>query len=209
MTLRLPKILIVHDHPVVQEGVTNLLLRSGFFAVLPPCNDAKEAVEYLRIIKVDPVITDLNLPDINGIELFKRIRAEFPDTRVLGMSTFHGPLYVSEIWGAGASGFSIKNTSAQDFEKAVTGALRGEIIVSPLIHQQTSLTFAHRNRPVLTRREKKVLKLISEGSTNKEISGKLFVSLNTVDSHLKNLMTKFEVANVASLVAKVRKLGLI
>ena len=203
------KIIIVDDHPVVLEGMSNLLKRSGLFDVIAACNDAISAINFIRKHEVDLVITDINLPDINGIDLCKKIRSEFPNTRVLGMSTFHDPSYVSEIIAAGASGFLTKNSSAREVENAVLGALKGEIIISPLIHQQSPLTFTHYNGPVLTRREKEVLKLIAEGNTNKEIAEKLFVSLNTIDSHRKNLMTKFEVMNVASLIAKAGKAGLI
>jgi DNA-binding NarL/FixJ family response regulator len=125
------------------------------------------------------------------------------------MSTFHDPSYVSEIIAAGASGFLTKNSSAQDFETAIHKALNGETIISTLTPQQAPLTFTHHNGPVLTRREKEVLQLIALGHTNKEIAEKLFVSLSTIDSHRKNILSKFEVMNVASLIAKAGKLGLL
>ncbi len=209
MSERLYKIMIVDDHPVVLEGMTNLLNRSGLFEVTTTCPDAIGAIGFLRTNEVNLVITDINLPDINGIDLCKKIRSEFSGIYVLGMSTFHDPTYVSEMINAGASGFITKNSSAQEVENAVIGALKGEIIISPLIHQESPLTFIRKNGPVLTRREKEVLKLIAEGNTNKEIAEKLFVSLSTIDSHRKNLLSKFEVMNVASLIAKAGKSGLI
>ena len=203
------RIAIVDDHPVVLEGLANLLSQMTDICLVHRCSDAMEAMKALRGEQVELVITDINLPDINGIELCRRIKTEFSHIRVIGMSTFHEPQYVSEILKAGASGFITKNASASEMEKAIRGSLRGEVYISPLLADQKPLQFVSTDLPILTRREREVLQLIARGLTNKEISQQLFVSLSTVDSHRKNLMSKFDVMNAASLIAKASRLGVI
>lgn len=202
-------IAVVDDHPVVLEGLANLLNQLPDLELIHRCADALEAIQLLRKQPVELVITDINLFDINGIELCRRIKQEFSQIRVIGMSTFHEPRYVSELLQAGGSGFITKNASMGEMEKVIRSALRGEVYISPLLADQKPLQFAQTEVPVLTRREKEVLQLIARGLTNKEIAQALFVSLNTVDSHRKNLMHKFEVMNAASLIAKASRLGVV
>lgn len=125
------------------------------------------------------------------------------------MSTFHDPGYVSEMIKAGGSGFITKNATIEEIESALRGVMKGEIIISHLLTAQKPITFSNHEGPVVTRREKEVLVLISEGLTNKEIADKLFVSLSTIDSHRKNLLTKFNVMNTAALISQAMKKGVI
>jgi two-component system nitrate/nitrite response regulator NarL len=203
------KIVVVDDHPVVLEGMSNILSQLTDIAIVAKCPDAIAAMHALRSNQVDIVLSDINLPEINGIELCKRVTSEFPLIKVIGMSTFHDPGYVSEMIKAGGSGFITKNATIEEIESALRGVMKGEIIISHLLTAQKPITFSNHEGPVVTRREKEVLVLISEGLTNKEIADKLFVSLSTIDSHRKNLLTKFNVMNTAALISQAMKKGVI
>lgn len=202
-------ILIVDDHPVVLEGMTNILHQLSCVESVYKSADAVSAMRVVNGHDVQIVITDINLPEINGIELCRRIKQVFPHVKIIGMSTFHDPMYVGEMLQAGGSGFITKNSTIQEIETAILAVDRGEVIVSHLLDNQKAISFKKGNGPVITRREKEVLQLIAEGLTNKEIAEKLFVSISTVDSHRKNLLSKFEVMNAASLITKATKSGII
>ncbi len=203
------RIVIVDDHPVVLEGLTNMLHSLDSIKLVAGCADAIATMAVLRKEPVDLVITDINLPEISGIELCRRIRTAFPHTRVIGISTFHDPAYARELLNCGGSCFVTKNASVTEFETAIRKALQGETWVGDLLTEQKPLSFSQQEGPVITRREREVLALIATGFTNKEIAEKLFVSISTVDSHRKNLLTKFGVLNTAALVARAAKSGLI
>ena len=203
------QIVVVDDHPVVLEGMSNILNQLEDIEIVGKCPDAISAMTLLRNKPVDIVITDINLPEINGIELCRRIISEMKNVKVIGMSTFHDPGYVGEMIKSGGSGFITKNATIEEIETALRGVMNGEIIISHLLTEQKPITFSNQEGPVITRREKEVLQLISEGLTNKEIADKLFVSLSTVDSHRKNLLTKFNVMNTAALISQAMKKGVI
>lgn len=202
-------ILIVDDHPVVLEGMTNILDQLSCVNIICKSEDAVSAMRVLKEHNVQIVITDINLPEINGIELCRRIKQEYPQVKVIGMSTFHDPMYVGEMLQAGGNGFITKNSTFQEIETAILAVGRGEVIVSHLLDNQKAITFNKSDGPLITRREKEVLHLIAEGLTNKEIAERLFVSISTIDSHRKNLLSKFEVMNAASLITKASKNGII
>lgn len=202
-------ILVVDDHPVVLEGMGNILKQLSFVHEIFKAGDAIEALNLTKKHTIHVVITDINLPEINGIELCKKILAHAPSIKVIGMSTFHDPMYVGNMIQAGGKGFITKNSSVQEIESAITGVMQGQVIISHLLDNQKTVTFSDSKGPIITRREKEVLVLIAEGCTNKEIAEKLFVSISTVDSHRKNLLMKFEVMNTASLISKAMKSGLL
>lgn len=203
------KILIVDDHPMVLEGMKNIIDRIDGVEVVGMVTEATKAFQFIKANEVHLVITDINIPDISGIDLCRQITAKHAEIKVLGMSTFHDTGYVSEMLKAGALGFMTKNASLEEIEEAILKTKRGEIYVGAVLSTQKPLIVARSGMPVLTMREKEVLKLISNGLTNKEIATKLFLSINTVDSHRKNIFHKFDVMNAASLIEKANKFGMI
>ena len=155
------------------------------------------------------VITDINLPEINGIEFCRKIKEELSDVRVVGMSTFHDLAYAREMIQAGGSGFMTKNASTQEIESLISLVSEGGIAVNPMLKEEKPLRFLSEQAPIVTRREKEVLSLIADGLTNKEIADRLFVSISTIDSHRKNLLSKFQVLNTAALISQAAKHGLL
>lgn len=196
------RILIVDDHPVVVEGIKSVLLQIGDTVIAGSASNAFEALSFLKKNPVEIVLLDINLPDVSGIDLCKKIRKEFPDVRVIAISTFSDRSYISRMVENGASGYLMKSAAAQEIASAINTVLQGRLYLSLEMEHVLHPAAANPpgNLPALTKREKEVLKLIAEGFTNNQIAEKLFISPLTVDSHRKNLLTKLHVNNTAALI---------
>ena len=202
------RVLIVDDHPMVLEGMKALL--SNFnYTVVGTARNAFEAMDLLKATPADVAIVDINLPEVNGIELTAKIKKEFPVVKVLAMSTFTERSYISQMIQNGASGYLVKSASKEEIEAAILSAKEGKLYLS-IDNQNVDLnTELISDVPIVSRREKEVLQLIVDGLTNPQIAEKLFISLHTVDSHRKNLLTKFNVNNTASLIRIAVKFSLV
>lgn len=204
-------VFIVDDHPVVVEGLKAVIEKIEGHEVCGTAGNAVEAVNMLKSLMVDVMLLDINLPDISGIELCKKIRKEFPGIKVLGISTFSDRSYISRMIANGAQGYLIKNASAEEIKKAIASVMQGQLYMSLNIeHILNPVTVtASGGLPLLTKREKEILKLIADGMTNSQIAEKLFVSQSTVDTHRKNMLTKLNVNNTAALVRFAVENGLV
>ena len=204
------RVFIVDDHPVVVAGLTALLRQLGGIRVAGSAANAFQTIPFLKENPVDLVLLDINLPDVNGIELCRRIKKEFPGMKVLALSTFSDRSYISRMIDSGASGYLIKSASREEISTAVHTAMAGRLYLSLEMERvlQPAAPAEAGTVPRLTRREQEVLELIAGGLTNHQIAEKLFISPLTVDSHRKNLLTKLGVKNTAALVrlAVLRKL---
>lgn len=203
------KVLVVDDHPMVLEGMRAMLLQISFAELTGLASNAMDAMEKLKQNIPHIVLTDINMPEITGIELTEKIRKEFPDVKVVAMSTFKERSYISEMVRNGASGYLLKSASREEIEEALLSVYEGKLFMSLDINLSRAETKEMKNTPVLSTREKEVLQLISDGLTNPQIAEKLFISLHTVDSHRKNLLTKFNVRNTASLIKTATQKGLL
>jgi DNA-binding NarL/FixJ family response regulator len=202
------KILIVDDHPLVLEGLKSLLSDSEGISVAGTASNAIDAIAFLKNNEVDIAFLDINLPDISGIELCKKVKEQFPDVKTLALSTFSERAYVSRMIQNGASGYLIKSSSKEEILEAIQQVQAGGYFMNVNFDQNSSAP-APKTVPFLTRREKEVLLLIAEGLTNPQIADQLFISVTTVNSHRQNLLMKFEVSNTASLIKLAAGLGLI
>jgi len=202
------KILIVDDHPLVVEGLKSLLADSEEITVIGTASNAFDAVDFLKNNEVDIVFLDINLPDINGIDLCKKIKDQFPDIKSLALSTFSERAYVSRMIQNGASGYLIKSSSKEEILDAIRQVQAGGYYMNVSFEQNTAVS-SPKTIPFLTRREKEVLLLIAEGLTNPQIANQLFISVATVNTHRSNLLMKFEVSNTASLIKVAAGLGLV
>ncbi|AHF14340.1 response regulator transcription factor [Niabella soli] len=195
-------IFIVDDHPVIVAGLRSLLEEIDEVNVAGSCGNAIDALPFLKKNPVDLVLMDINLPDISGIELCKKVKKEFPALKVIAISTFSDRGYITRMIDNGASGYLIKSASAEEIKEAIHTVMSGRLYLSLSMEQ----LLLHPNAaapgmiPVLTRREKEVLGLIAAGLTNNQIADQLYISPLTVDSHRKNLLTKFGVNNTAMLI---------
>lgn len=202
------RILIVDDHPLVLEGLKSLLADVEEVQVVGTATNAIDAIAFLKNNEVDIAFLDINLPDISGIDLCKKVKDQFPEVKTLALSTFNERAYVSRMIQNGASGYLIKSSGKEDILEAIAQVQAGGYFMNVQFDQVTPAT-APKTIPFLTRREKEVLILIAEGLTNPQIAEQLFVSVTTVNSHRQNLLIKFEVSNTASLIKLAAGLGLI
>jgi DNA-binding NarL/FixJ family response regulator len=203
------KIIVVDDHPMVLEGMKSMMAQIDFVELIGLATNAYQAMKLLNTCLPDIVITDINMPEISGIELTARIRTDFPDVKIIAMSTFKERSYISQMIQNGASGYLVKSASREEIEEAILTAHEGKLYLSLDVNMQPGEKEKLDKIPVLSSREKEVLQLIADGMTNPQIAAKLFISLHTVDSHRKNLLTKFAVNNTASLIKLAAKFNLI
>jgi DNA-binding NarL/FixJ family response regulator len=195
------KIFIVEDHAVVIEGIRALLHNENDIAIVGTCDTAAGCLEYFAAHTADVILMDINLPDASGVELCLQIKTMYKEVMVLALSTYNQGIYMNKIMENGASGYLLKNISRQELIDAVKTVSRGGVYFSFEAGKIYKSTLEKNSRtPVLTKREKEILKLIAEGLTNIQISQQLFISIDTVDTHRKNLYTKLNINNTALLV---------
>lgn len=202
------KIFIADDHYMVIEGIRSMLLPEKNIEYMGHAMTASSCMAFIRNQQPDVLLLDINLPDKSGIDLCKEIKEKYPTIQILGLSSFNQQSYIQKMIQNGASGYVLKNASLEEIVKAVEVAMRGDIYLSI----EASVTMRENKDaqiPVITRREKEVLKLIAEGLTNKEIAAKLFISTTTVDTHRNSLLSKFNVKNTANLIRMAAQFDII
>lgn len=200
---------MVDDHPMVLEGMNNMLSRISFVSLTGLAGGADQAMEQIKVDTPDIVITDISMPGVSGVELTARIRKEYPAVKIIAMSTFNERSLISQMIEQGASGYLLKNASREQIEEALLTVSENKLYMNLDLEWSDQTLQQMGKMPVLTSREKEVLSLIAEGFTNSQIAEKLFVSPYTVDSHRKNLLTKFEVGNTAGLIKLAARHGLV
>ncbi len=194
---------------MVIEGIKAMLNQIRYVELCATASNAYEAMEKVKENQPDLVITDINMPEISGVELTSKLKKEFPNLKIIGMSTFNERSYISQMIQNGADGFLVKSASKEEIETAISSVLDGKMYLSSDAGISNSEQKELKNQPTLTRREKEILTLISEGFTNPQIAEKLFISLYTVETHRKNLLSKFNTNNTASLIKIAATNGLL
>ncbi|MCO5286490.1 MAG: response regulator transcription factor [Chitinophagaceae bacterium] len=200
-------VFIVDDHYMVIEGIRSLLQNEKGIDWMGHATNAASCMAFLRQQQPDVILMDINLPGKSGIDLCKEVIATYPSVFVLGLSTFNQQAYIRNMLDNGASGYVLKNATKEELLEAIAVVMSGKTYLSDEV--STSLSDTMGKIPPITRREKEVLLLITEGLTNIEIAEKLFVSVPTVNTHRKSLLEKLESKNTAILIGKAIKLGLV
>jgi DNA-binding NarL/FixJ family response regulator len=203
-------VFVVEDHAIVIEGIRALLQNEKDITVIGTAENASGCLDYFAHHTADVILMDISLPDISGVELCKLIKTKYKEVMVLALSTFNQGVYMNKIMENGGSGYLLKNVTRQELVDAVKTANKGSIYFSfeaGRIYKTTLVQNSH--LPVLTKREKEILKLIAEGLTNMQISQQLFISIDTVDTHRKNLYTKLSIKNTAALIRYAVENGII
>lgn len=195
------KIYIVEDHSVVIEGIRTLLQNEKDISIAGYARTAADCINYFSDNKADVVLMDINLPDMSGIDLCKTIKESQKETMILALSSFDQGIYMNKIMECGASGYLLKNVTKQELIDGIKTVNKGGVYFSFEAGKIYRNTLEKRSQmPVLTKREKEILKYIADGFTNMQISRQLFISIDTVDTHRKNLYTKLDVNNTAMLI---------
>jgi DNA-binding NarL/FixJ family response regulator len=200
-------LIIVEDHPVVAEGLQIMFDASGQFSIEGVAGTGKECTDLLRWFDPDVLLLDINLPDISGIDLCKKLIEKYPYLKILALTTYNERVFIQQMMDNGAYGYVLKNASSEEIMDAVIEVSHGNRYLSA--DAENVLKKTHKNDLMITRRESDVLKLLADGFTNLEIAEKLFISPLTVDSHRKNLIVKLQARNTASLINIASKRGLV
>lgn len=194
---------------MVLEGMQTMLSQINFVSIAGLARNAYEAMELIKANPPDIVITDISMPEISGIELAAKIKNEYPEVKIIAMSTFNERSYISQMVQKGATGYILKSASREEIEEAILSVYENRMYMSVDLGMNKQEKQEITKLPILTSREKEVLLLIAEGFSNPQIAEKLFLSPYTVDTHRKNLLTKFEVNNTAYLIKLAVKHGLV
>ena len=209
------RLLVVDDHEVVRQGLVALLDRRDGFQVVAEAGTVAEALEQARRHEPEIVIMDVRLPDGSGIEACREIRAELPGTRVVMLTSYPDEEAVLSAIVAGASGYLLKQVRARDLVAALEAVGRGESLLDPAVTEKV----LERIRRIasgsqetdelsqLTGQERKILLLVAEGMTNKEIAAEIFLSDKTVKNYVSSILAKLNLerrAQAAAFVAKHR-----
>ena len=211
------RLLVVDDHEVVRQGLVSLLDRREHFQVVAEAGTAAEAVEMARKFEPDLVVMDVRLPDGSGIEACREIRAEFPATRVVILTSYPDEEAVLSAIIAGASGYLLKQIRSRDLVSALESVGRGESLLDPAVTEKVLdrvrriATGTYTDEMAqLTQQEQKILLLVAEGKTNKEIASEVFLSDKTVKNYVSSILSKLNLerrAQAAAFVARLRLKG--
>jgi DNA-binding NarL/FixJ family response regulator len=210
-------LLIVDDHEVVRQGLVALLDRRPEFQVVAEAGTVAEAVEAARRFHPDLVVMDVRLPDGSGIEACREIRADLPDTRVVILTSYPDEDAVLSAIVAGASGYLLKQVRARDLVAALQAVGRGESLLDPAVTgrvldrvRRLATGGATDELAALTPQEQKILLLVAEGKTNKEIAADVFLSDKTVKNYVSSILGKLNLerrAQAAAYMARLRGTG--
>ncbi len=194
------KIYIVDDHNLIIEGLIGILTNNENIEVIGFANDGKTCLKFIEDNKVNVVILDINLPDINGIDLCCQILKIDPKIKIIALSTYSQAKYILKMLENGASAYLLKNAESHEINKAIEQVLIGKQYLSFEATEILSKNALQQDKNILTKRELVVLKLIASGLTNIQIAQQLFLSIDTIDSHRKNMHSKLGVKNTATLI---------
>ncbi len=207
MTIR---VLITDDHKVVRRGLRGFLELDPELEVVGEASNGEEAVDMARRLEPDVVLMDLLMPVMDGIKATREIRKEMPDTEVVALTSVLEYASVTRAIKAGAIGYLLKNTEADELCKAIRAGAAGKVQLAPeAASRLTSEVRAPASSEALTERETEVLKLIARGKANKQIAGELFIDETTVKSHVHSILSKLNVRSRTQAVLYAVRLGLV
>ncbi|MFY0689893.1 MAG: response regulator transcription factor [Cyclobacteriaceae bacterium] len=198
-------VLIADDHAIVRQGIQLNLSIYKNINIVGEAAGGIEALELVKTLAPDLLITDISMPDMSGIEVAREVVKNFPKTKVLMLSTHNEEEYILESFAAGASGYLPKDSSVDQLNKAIETIVSGQVFYTEAVSKIITMATINNRSPIgaqeqLTERELEVLEQIVDGLTNKEIANKLFISVRTVDAHRRNIMSKLNASNSAELV---------
>ena len=200
------RVLSVDDHPLVREGVGTIINSQADMSLAGTASNGREGIEAFRVLRPDVALMDLRLPDLSGLDVMIAIRSEFPDARVIMLTTFEGDMEVQRALKAGARGYLLKSMSPQKMLEMIRQVHAGRKCVPPEIAAELA---EHLADEALSKRELEVLEQVAAGHRNREIAAKLFIAEETVKVHIKHIMGKLGATDRTHAIAIAARRGFI
>jgi DNA-binding NarL/FixJ family response regulator len=191
------RILLVEDHETVRQGLKLLIDREPDLEVVDEARDGAQAIARAGLEHIDVVVMDLSMPGMSGVVATRKLKELRPELAIVSLTRHADQTFLQELLRAGASGYVLKQSSHAELFRAIRAAARGQQYIDPALTHHLAAPFAAQERkrtgrgaPVATDRETEVLRLVSQGYSNKEIAGQLGLSVKTIEVHKANAMRK-------------------
>ena len=214
--MKIIKIVLADDHTIVRQGLRSILEQQAGINVVAEAQNGREAVRLTEQLKPDVVVMDFSMPDLNGLEATRQIKQRVPETKVLILTRHANQEYVKSILSAGASGYLVKKSAAEELVIAIQAVHRGDSYLDPSISTSIIKEYldpiAGESKTLeikLTSRQREVLQLIAEGHPNREIASRLNISVKTVENHRANIMKSLDLHSTADLTQYAIRKGII
>ncbi len=206
MSTPIIRILSVDDHPLLQEGVAAMIRSQGDMELVGEARSGRDALQKFRDTTPDVTLMDLRLPDMNGIDVMIAIRAEFPEARIVVLTTFEGDVEIQRALAAGARGYLLKSMPPRELLEGIRQVHAGKKRIPLEIAARLA---EHLSDEVLTAREVEVLRQVAGGNRNRDIAEHLFISEETVKVHVKHIMDKLGAKDRTEAVSIAIRRGII
>jgi len=211
------RILIADDHPLLREALCQVFSNQKDMEIVGQAGNGEEAIDLASQLKPDIIVMDIMMPKFDGLEASRQIKKIAPNTAILILTAYDDDNYVLGLLEAGATGYLMKSAKGQDLVEAVRAVRAGESVLHPKIIEKLlkqamakpAETVEPKIKDLLSDREMEMLKLLATGMSNKEIAGKLCLSLRTVKAHMSNIFTKMNVASRSEALVEALKKGLL
>lgn len=204
------RVLLADDQNILTEGLKLILGAEEDIEICGTSDNGRKAYEECRLKRPDVVLMDIQMPELNGVEVTALIKRDFPDVRVIVLTTFNDEQYIYDALKNGASGYLLKDTSPSEIAKAVRTVYNGGALIQPEVAVKVIDKFSQMAKKtvdkyidpkarLLTEREIEICRLVAEGKNNKEIAGRLFLSQGTVKNHITRILIKLDLRDRTQL----------
>ena len=200
------RVFSVDDHPLLREGIAAVINNEPDMEIVAQAASGREAIQIFRELRPEVTLMDLRLPDISGIDAVIAIRSEFPDARIVMLTTFEGDVEIQRALAAGARGYILKNMPPKELAEAVRQVHAGKKRIPAAVAAHLA---EHLSDEALTERERDVLQHVAGGNRNRDIADRLFISEETVKVHIKHIMEKLGASDRTEAVTIAVRRGII
>jgi DNA-binding NarL/FixJ family response regulator len=200
------RILSVDDHPMLREGIAAVLASEHDMMLVAEASNGREAIEQFRANRPDVTLMDVQMPEVNGIDAIMKIRDEFPEARIIVLTTYSGDAQAARAFKAGAAGYLLKSMVRKELIDTIRTVHAGKKRIPAEIAVEMA---EHHSDDALTEREMEVLREVAAGNANKMVAQRLHVSEETVKAHMKNILSKLGANDRTHAVTRALKRGII